>query len=151
MEGDDIARGTARILGMPAATRARIRTFGDLRGEVAKGLRFTVVRHLSDFVTASGKFYSAKLVAQRIGPTATLTRRKAAGRLTPDESERAARLARVMATAVHVLGSDDDARSYMTGQSRDFAGQKPIDVAADELGAREVENVLWQIYYGMSA
>jgi putative toxin-antitoxin system antitoxin component (TIGR02293 family) len=136
---------------MPAATRARIRNFSDLRGEVTRGLRFAAVHHLSDFVTASGRLYSAKLVARRIGPAATLTRRKATGRLTPDESERAARLARVMATAVHVLGNDDDARAYMTAPSRDFAGQKPIDVAADELGAREVENVLWQIYYGMSA
>jgi putative toxin-antitoxin system antitoxin component (TIGR02293 family) len=150
-EGDEIVRGTVRILGVPAASRARIRTFRDLRGEVTKGLLFAVVDHLSDFVTASGKIYSAKLVARRIGPAATLTRRKVSGRLNPDESERAARMARVLATAVHVLGSDDDARAFMTSPSRDFGGQKPIDVAADELGAREVENMLWQIYYGMSA
>jgi putative toxin-antitoxin system antitoxin component (TIGR02293 family) len=146
-----IVRDTLRILGLPPADRARIRTFRDLRVAIAKGLPYVVVARFGTFATGTGKVYSVKTLARHIGSAATLTRRREEKRLSPDESERAARLARVFATAVHVLGGDDDARAFMTSPSRDFAGQNPIDVAADELGAREVENVLWQIYYGMSA
>lgn len=149
--GDEIVRDTVRILGMPPSDRARIRTFRDLRVAVAKGLPYVVVARFGAFASGPAKVYSVKTLARHIGSAATLTRRKGEKRLSPDESERAARLARVFATAVHILGGDDDARSFMTSPSRDFSGQKPIDVAADELGAREVENVLWQIYYGMSA
>lgn len=150
--GDEaIVRDTLRILGMPPADRARIRTFRDLRVAIMKGLPYVVVARFGAFATGPGKVYPAKTLARHIGSAATLTRRKYEKRLSPDESERATRLARVFATAVHILGGDDDARAFMTSPSRDFSGQKPIDVAADELGAREVENVLWQIYYGMSA
>lgn len=149
--GDEIIRDTVRILGMPPADQARIRTFRDLRAAVAKGLPYVVVARFSAFATGPAKVYSVKALARHIGSVATLTRRKDEKRLSADESERAARLARVFATAVHILGGDDDARAFMTSPSRDFDGQKPIDIAADELGAREVENVLWQIYFGMSA
>jgi putative toxin-antitoxin system antitoxin component (TIGR02293 family) len=147
---DSIVDGTVRILGVPLVIRNRIHTFRDLRVEIIKGLPHVVVGHLGAFAAGPGKTYPAKAVIGHVGPVATLNRRKGK-RLSPNESERAARLARVFATAVHVLGGDDDARAFMTSPSRDFSGQKPIEVAADELGAREVENVLWQVYYGMSA
>jgi uncharacterized protein (DUF2384 family) len=32
-----------------------------------------------------------------------------------------------------------------------LGGNKPLDVAMTELGARRVEELLWRLFYGMSA
>jgi putative toxin-antitoxin system antitoxin component (TIGR02293 family) len=76
---------------------------------------------------------------------ATLHRRKAAGRLEPDESDRVLRFARLMGKAVEVFENETAARAWMSSPQFGLGGETPLDYAMTELGAREVENLLGRI------
>ncbi len=82
-------------------------------------------------------------------PQATFKRRRDA--LSVDESERAERLARVFASAAYVWDNEDDARAFLNAAHPLLQGRAPLDVAMTELGARRVEALLWQLYYGLAA
>jgi putative toxin-antitoxin system antitoxin component (TIGR02293 family) len=82
----------------------------------------------------------------------TLERRlKAGARLKPDESERVARLMRVISRAVAVFESEDHARDWLNRALRELRGQTPLQMTATEPGAREVERVLGRIEHGVFA
>ena len=80
----------------------------------------------------------------------TLERRlKSGARLKPDESERIARLMRIISLAASVLESEDHARDWLKRPLRELGGRTPLQMAATEPGAREVERVLGRIEHGV--
>ena len=79
----------------------------------------------------------------------TLRRRRQAGRLRPDESERLLRLARLFERAREVLGSSERARMWMSEPVPALGGHTPLAYADTEPGAREVERVLGRIAHGV--
>ena len=82
----------------------------------------------------------------------TLERRlKSGARLKPDESERVARLMRIISLAASVLESEDQARQWLQRPLRVLGGQTPLQLTATEPGAREVERVLGRIEHGVFA
>jgi putative toxin-antitoxin system antitoxin component (TIGR02293 family) len=92
---------------------------------------------------------TAAILQSFIVPAGTYKRRLAQGRLSPEESEKAVRFARVMATAEHVLGDADEARHFLHEPHAELEGRRPIEVAETEIGAREVEALLWKAFYGV--
>ena len=80
---------------------------------------------------------------------ATLHRRKAGGRLGPAESVRVERFARLMGKAVEVMESEENARQWLTLPQIGLGGAIPLDYARTEAGAREVEDLLGRIEYGV--
>lgn len=80
---------------------------------------------------------------------ATLHRRKALGRLDQAESDRVVRFARLMGKAVEVLESDVRARQWLTSPQFGLGGAVPLEYAETEVGAREVEDLLGRIEYGV--
>src|SRR5208337_3366282 len=80
---------------------------------------------------------------------ATLHRRMAGGKLGPAESDRVVRFARLMRKAVEVLESEEDARRWLTSPQFGLGGAVPLDYAKTEVGAREVEDLLGRIEYGV--
>lgn len=80
---------------------------------------------------------------------ATLHRRKSHGRLGPAESDRVVRFARLMGKAVVVLESEENARRWLTAPQFGLGGAVPLDYAGTEVGAREVEDLLGRIEYGV--
>lgn len=76
---------------------------------------------------------------------ATLHRRKAAGRLEPEESDRVVRFARLMGKAVEVFESEEAARGWLSSPQYGLGGETPLEYADTELGAREVQNLLGRI------
>ena len=89
-------------------------------------------------------------LAPKLGMSkATLHRRKQEGRLTPDESDKVVRLARLLGVAVQVFGDEDNARRWLKGDQFGLGGAVPLDYAQTDAGAREVENLLWRIAYGV--
>ncbi len=80
---------------------------------------------------------------------ATLHRRKAKGRLAAEESDRVLRFARLMGKAVEVLESEENARAWLMSPQVGLGGEVPLDYAETELGAREVEDLLGRIEYGV--
>jgi putative toxin-antitoxin system antitoxin component (TIGR02293 family) len=106
------------------------------------------VRELED-LQASLKVPMEKLVPKLGISKATLHRRKATGKLDPAESERVVRFARLMGKAVEVLESEQHARQWLTSPQIGLGGAVPLDYAETEVGAREVEDLLGRIEYGV--
>jgi putative toxin-antitoxin system antitoxin component (TIGR02293 family) len=89
-------------------------------------------------------------LAHKLGISkATLHRRKAQGRLGPEESDRVLRFARLMGLAVEVMGGEDAARRWLNSPQVGLGGAVPLDYAETEVGAREVEDLLGRIEYGV--
>ena len=80
---------------------------------------------------------------------ATLHRRKASGRLDPLESDRVVRFARLFGRAIEVMEAEDAARHWMGSPQIGLGGAVPLDYARTEVGAREVEDLLGRIDYGV--
>ena len=82
---------------------------------------------------------------------ATMEKRKASGRLTPEESGKVVCFARLLGHAVHLFGGLDEARQWLKAPQRGLHGAVPLDYAKTDLGAREVENLLTQLDYGIKS
>ena len=80
---------------------------------------------------------------------ATLHRRMGGRRLKPAESARVVRLARLFGKAVEVMESEETARQWLTSPQFGLGGAAPLDYAETEVGAREVEDLLGRIEYGV--
>jgi putative toxin-antitoxin system antitoxin component (TIGR02293 family) len=139
------AQEIADVLGGDALLRRKIRSFDDLETLVARGLpkkaALNVVASLRASADARGRLLAF------IASPATLKRRRE--RLKSDESERTERLARIVATARHVWGEEELARRFLNQSHKMLRERAPIEVAMSELGARRVEALLWDIYYGL--
>jgi putative toxin-antitoxin system antitoxin component (TIGR02293 family) len=108
---------------------------------VQKGLPFREAEKLQRSLGVSLDELGAILKIAR----ATLHRRKADGRLDPQESDRVMRFVRLFDRASVVLESADNARAWFFAPQRGLGGEKPVDFAQTELGAREVEDLLERI------
>lgn len=118
----------------------------DLIREVCKGLPFKTLESLS---MESGISVSELASIVEI-PERTLARRKAAGRLGRDESERLLRLSRVFEKTVQLFNGDvAEAVSWLRRPRRALANHTPLAYSATELGAREVENLIGQLEHGV--
>jgi putative toxin-antitoxin system antitoxin component (TIGR02293 family) len=80
---------------------------------------------------------------------ATLHRRKASGRLDLAESDRVVRYARLMGLATQVMESPENARLWLSMPKLGLGGAVPLQYAETEFGAREVEDLLGRIEYGV--
>lgn len=80
---------------------------------------------------------------------ATLHRRKLTGRLDANESDRVLRFARLLGRALQVTGDLPSAREWLNSSQFGLGGAKPLEYAGTEVGAREVEDLLGRIEYGV--
>ena len=122
-------------------------TFAELDRIVSKGVPKKALRTIVSRIADHSDQVAALLYL--IVPEGTLKRRKSL--LSPDESARTERLARVFATALHVLESEEDARRFLHHPHPMLEGQAPLTVALTEIGAQRVERILWSVYYGLAA
>jgi len=80
----------------------------------------------------------------------TLARRKAEGRLQPEESERLVRATRIFDAAVAPFEGDKvGALNWLRTPAPALAGRKPLEFARSEVGAREVENLIGRVEHGV--
>jgi putative toxin-antitoxin system antitoxin component (TIGR02293 family) len=88
----------------------------------------------------------------RIVPKATLSRRAAEKKLSPEESARLVRLAKVWAFAKEVWQDDQAARRFLYEPHMLLQQRRPIDVViANEIGAALVADILGRLRYGSAA
>jgi putative toxin-antitoxin system antitoxin component (TIGR02293 family) len=81
----------------------------------------------------------------------TLARRKATGRLEPDESDRLLRVARVYKAALDLFESDRTAAlAWLSRPNRALNGKTPLQLATTDVGAREVERLITRLEHGVS-
>ena len=81
---------------------------------------------------------------------ATFHRRKGdAGKLPPAVSDRVVRFARLLGQAFKVFDGLEAAKQWLNAPQVGLGGAVPLDYAKTEVGAREVENLLGRIEYGV--
>ena len=117
----------------------------ELIRKIQKGLRFSELETLQNSIGMPFEQLAAKLCISR----STLQRRKAAGRLSPDESDKVLRFARLLEHATDVFGDVDKGRAWLKHPQYGLGGAVPLDYAETEIGAREVDNLLGRIDYGV--
>lgn len=105
------------------------------------GLAFQEFEALRRQLDLSLEELSARLGLSR----ATVEERKAAGRLTSDESGKVVSFARLLGHAVHLFGDLDEARHWLKTPQRGLHGAVPLDYATTDFGVREVESLLSQL------
>ena len=121
------------------------RTPDELVQVVQSGLRFDELEALRRELALS-----LDQVGEKLGiPRATLHRRKLAGRLAPDESDRVIRFARLVRQAEEVFGTGERARQWLSFPQYGLGGVVPLDYARTEVGAREVEKLLHRIEHSV--
>src|SRR6266487_5994998 len=81
----------------------------DLIRQIQKGLRFSELETLQNSIDMPFEQLAVKLSISR----STLQRRKAAGRLSPDESDKVMRLSRLLEHATNVFGDIEKARAWL--------------------------------------
>ena len=83
-------------------------------------------------------------------PRRTLTRRKASGRFSPEESDRLVRLARVYGRTLHFFDGDAAAATeWLEDSQLAFGGITPMEMIRTDVGAQEVERLIGQLEHGI--
>lgn len=85
-------------------------------------------------------------------PPRTLARRKAAGRLEPEESDRLLRASRVFGRALELFDGDTEAaREWLLDGQPLLGGLVPLELATTDVGALEVERLIGRLEHGIPA
>src|SRR6266480_2498610 len=125
--------------------RAKAKHPHELIRRIQQGLRFRELETLQNSIDMPFEQLAAKLSISR----STVQRRKTTGRLSPDESDKVMRFARLLEHATDVFGDINKARAWLKFPQRGLGGAVPLDYAKTEIGAREVDNLLGRIDYGV--
>lgn len=139
------ARGVAEKLGGTKVLKREVRSDLDLADAVQGGLPTRAVEE----VLRSGLFQPNELY-EIVVPRRTLAHRKGKRQpLSPEQSDRLARLVRVAERAEEVLGDRDKAARWLRKPNRALRGKRPIGLLESDVGARMVERALGRIEHGV--
>jgi putative toxin-antitoxin system antitoxin component (TIGR02293 family) len=117
----------------------------DVIQRVVKGLPFSELETLRSEIDEPLESLARQLSISR----STLQRRRTERRLSPQESDRVMRFWRLLQHATRVFGDVARARQWLKFPQRGLGAAVPLDYASTEVGAREVENLLGRIDYGV--
>ena len=112
---------------------------------IEAGLSFRAVQNLQKALDLPLEKIAGVLGMSR----ATLHRRKLQGRIDSQESEKLIRYQELLKKAEQVFGDIHSAREWLTHKQTGLGNSVPLEFAKTELGAREVENLLGRIEYGV--
>jgi putative toxin-antitoxin system antitoxin component (TIGR02293 family) len=124
-----------------------IASFTQIEKAVEHGLPREALRHLAETLAGGDKALAAQL-QWGVVPKTTLDRR--ATQLSPQESERTERVARLFVHAIRALGTTAEAREFMTAPHPELDDRSPIEAARTDLGTRRVERLLTALEYGLA-
>lgn len=114
--------------------------------QIQQGLPWAVASHLQQTLELTDLEFARLLgISER-----TLTRvRSVASDLTPVASDRLYRLARLFALAKEVLENEAQALVWLRRPQLGLGRRVPLELLRSEAGAREVEDLLGRIEYGV--
>ena len=83
-------------------------------------------------------------------PTRTLSRRRAQGKLNPEESDRVLRASWIFGRALELFEGDDEAaHQWLSSAQRALGGRVPLELAKTDVGAKEVEKLIGRLEHGL--
>jgi putative toxin-antitoxin system antitoxin component (TIGR02293 family) len=140
-------RRVEEVLGGNRVLGKTFRSVLELDAAVEHGLPKVTLRNVARRIFSDTA--EQRALMHRVVPEATYKRRR--DLLSPAESGRTERLARVVAMAEDVWQDRDSARRFLTTPHPEIGGKTPLDAALTELGARLAEEVMARILYGLPA
>ena len=135
----------ANLLGGERMLKRTVTTLEDLRQAVDSGLPVASLRRVVRRV--AGGVDAETELTHRLVPRTTLQRR--GQRLSPRESEHLERLARMTVLAEHVWEDGAHAHEFLTSPQPQLGDRRPVDLAASDLGTRQVEELLMRLEYAL--
>jgi putative toxin-antitoxin system antitoxin component (TIGR02293 family) len=132
---------------LPAALRGRqVREPGPGLAEVVRrGLPTALV----DRLVRAGILTTAE-IDRLVLPRRTLTHRRERGQaLSPAESDRLARVLRILALAEETFQNSEKAHRWLRTANRELQGRTPLDLLDTDGGVHAVEAVLGRISHGV--
>lgn len=105
----------------------------------------------ADALIAGGGLSQDELFRLVIPRRTLAKRRQTGGTLTAEESDRLARVARVLGAADDVFGAAEKAHRWLRKANRGLGGHVPLELLATEAGTRLVEQALGRIEHGIMA
>jgi putative toxin-antitoxin system antitoxin component (TIGR02293 family) len=103
-----------------------------------------------DAVLASGRLTAVELDRLAL-PRKTLAHRRLLGRLTPEQSDRLARILRIIEEAEATFGDPRKAHIWLRRPSALLDNEAPLDRLDTDIGVRQVETLLGRIADGIAA
>lgn len=148
-----VERYWRQVMADPGRTHAYVSLLGlrtydtaELHSRVREGLSYETFERLRRALDLPAS-RAADLL--RI-PTRTLARRREAGKLEAEESDRIIRLSRLLGLALQLFEGDlGEVRSWLTTPHAALDGHAPLDYATTEIGAREVEDLIGRLEHGI--
>ena len=137
--------GVLAVLGGPKVVGRSVRSAEDLAQRVREGLPFSA---LSAVVQQYG--LSRDVVCEILHLSRrNFLRRKQQNRLSPDESDRLYRLARVLAHANRVFEDPEESAAWIQTPNRALGKQQPLTLLDTDIGVQQVDQVLGRIEHGI--
>ena len=141
-----LTSAAAECLGGADAIGRAVRSETDLAAAVDVGFTVKTIDALKN------RGVTDREVGHLIIKPRTLSHRRAnRHRLTVEESDRAARVARAMALAGRTFANEDKAHRWLHKNLNALGGRTPMDCIRTDAGARIVENLLMRIHWGAPA
>lgn len=141
-----LASAAASKLGGPRVLGGRVTTEADLARVIERGIPTAAVEALKRQGITEGE------AARFVIPRRTLGHRREKGQaLSVGESDRAVRLARILALAEAAFANPEKAMTWLRRPSSALDDRAPLDVAGTDAGARIIENLLARIAWGAAA
>lgn len=117
----------------------------DIDKQVRAGLPYAALDKLEAYLAVNAKEISKVLMI----PHRTLLRRKKTKRFSMDESDRVYRLARVVALAHEILGSETKAKGWLKTPNPALSDKPPLYFLETNAGTEEVTKLLQRFAYGV--
>lgn len=118
----------------------------DIARAVRRGLPTETVTALVE----SGRLTMSE-VDRTVIPRKTFAHRRKIGSLTPEQSDRLLRLARIIALAEETFGDKENAAFWLRRPTTALDGEAPLDLLDTDEGSRQVEILLGRIAHGIAA
>lgn len=138
-----LANAAAERLGGPETLGCEVRSDADLVRVVESGLPTECLKALGEHGVSDQEIH-----VLIINPRTLSHRRLKAQRLTLEESDRAARVARLLALTERTFANREKASKWLHRELGIFGGRRPIDLIRTHAGAQLVEEALARIAWG---
>ena len=135
------------VLGGQASLGRRIKSTLDLDRLIRDGLPYKAGNHVRGLLNLPLPVFAGIIeVSER---TLARVRNSPGQRLSTAASDRLYRLARIFSIACEVLEDEEKAREWLRRAQVGLGGKAPLDLLHTGAGAKEVEDLLWRIEYGV--
>lgn len=139
------AEGIVEVLGGIRVVGGDVRSLDDLAARVRQGLPFAALVAVMEQYGISREILCSILhLSQR-----SFLRRKEQKTLSPEESDRLYRLARVLAHANRIFEDPEDSADWIRTPNTSLGKQEPLALLDTDIGVQKVDQVLGRIEHGI--